>query len=553
MNKDTDINYIKRIIKYYKIIFISLFFLCSFRLLYIAYLGYQETDQSTSKKSSSSFRYDILDRHGNTLALNIPATSVYIKPNKISDRKTVFKILTSVLKLSPEYVNKLLDSEVNFAWVKRDITDKEELELRYCGSLDIYFQKIEKRFYPYGNLFAHIVGMTDVDNNGISAIEKNYNKELQKQNIYLSVDLRLQTILHEALTKAKINNQAKEVFGIIVDPNTSEVVAMVSLPDFNPNDRSTITNEKKFNYVTQGVYEFGSIMKPITVAMALDNGSVGLEEVFDVSKPIVKNSFLITDYSYINKPITIPEILMYSSNIGTYMLARQVGANLHKEYLNKLGMLNETTLEIPEKSKPIVPKEFNDLNSMTISYGYGIAMSQATFINAFATIINGGVYRPLTFLKSEKKSSLKGKQVINPTVSAQLRGMLRLVVANGFGKKAQVKGYSVGGKTGSSEVNINGVYYKNLSIASFISFFPSIDPKYVMVITVKEPKRVAYNNFVITGGYLAAPVTAEILYKISATLGISTSYDDGAENIDNSNQTAILDYVKSMPINLPKR
>lgn len=315
--------------------------------------------------------------------------------------------------------------------------------------------------------------MTNLDGVGVSGIEHSLNNELTQHNVTLSLDLGIQRIVYEALLKARKLNKAKRAYAMVANPKTGEVLALVSLPDYNPNYRHDINIDNMFNYPTQGLFEPGSIAKVFSVAMALDDGNHQIYDTYDVSKPIVKNSYLIVDYDYMDKSLTIPEILMYSSNIGTSILMRELGIFTQKKYLKRFGILNAPPLEITEDTPPLVPSMWNQLNSMTISYGYGIAMSQATYLNAFLPIINGGIYTPLTLLKKSTNPYANGygKKIISKDVSREMRAILRLVVAKGYGKKADVKGYWVGGKTGSSEKQIGGHYNKDVVYASFVAFF----------------------------------------------------------------------------------
>ncbi len=523
-----------------------LFFVCFIKISFLAILGVIQGSGESIKNQGKQIRHDIVDRNGNVLALNIPSTSIFIRPKEIIDKEPAIIALVKSLKVNEEQIRKVMYSNASFAWVKRNVTEQESLKLRYYGILGIYFEKEQKRFYPYNNLFAHTVGMTNIDNKGISGIENSFNEEIYNENIKLSLDLNVQMILHETLVKAQKNNQAKAVYGIIIDPNTSEVLAMVSLPDFNPNDRKNINVNHMFNNVSQGLFEPGSIIKILTASTAIDTQSIAISDLFDVSKPIVKNNFLITDFSYMNKQLTTPEVLMYSSNIGSSMMAMKFGVENQREYLNKFRIFQSTSLELSEKETSLLPKKWDDLTSMVLSYGYGIAMSQATFANAFTAVINGGVYRPLTLLKANNNEIKAGEQIISPDTSRMMRAMLRLTVAMGYGKKANVVGYAVAGKTGSAEKQTKGKYLPNSVIASFAGVFPAYNPKYVVVISVDEPKRVAYNGNNITGGTLATPIMYEIVEKLSTTFGIAKN--DDKLNVENrKNQEYLVSYVENMP------
>jgi cell division protein FtsI (penicillin-binding protein 3) len=518
-----------------------LFVLATLRLSYLVFIGMATNHTNFNVAKNYEQKHDILDRNGNVLALSVPSVSVYLNPKEIKDSEKAIKAISDSLGISEKIATKLVLSNSPFVWVKRNITKEEELNLKYYGVLGINFEKEQKRYYPYNNLFSHIVGITNIDGNGVSGVENSFNEELKRKNITLSLDLKIQSILREALLKAKENNQAKGAYGMVVDPKTFEVLAMVSLPDFNPNDRANINIADMFNYPTQGVFETGSIAKVFTVAMALNNGGQTLDKSYDVSKPIVKDNFVIVDYSYMNRSLLLPEILIHSSNIGTSLLMQEFGVENQKEQLEKFGLFNKPPLEIYEKESSLLPNKWTELSSMTISYGYGMAISQATFITTFSAIINGGIIKPLTIIKRKENEHPKETRIISEKVSKDIRGSLRLTVAMGSAKRADVPGYSVAGKTGSAEKLEKGKYNHNKVIASFVGFFPAYNPRYVILISIDEPKRLAHNNYNITGGALSTPVFADIVEKIGITYGIP-KIDDHINR--NSN---IIEFIRNMP------
>jgi len=320
MNESIDIfKHRLLIIKWAVIVVISII------LLRLSYINIFLESKAIKSNNSFEYRNDILDRNGNVLALNVPIVSVSIHPNKIADKPKAIEAISKSLSLPKSEVAEMVNSAKSFVWVKRNITKKQELALKYYGIIGINFPLEQKRFYPYGSLFSHVVGLSDIDGNGVSGVEKYFNQELFKHPISLSLDLSLQQILYDGLSEALKQNQAKAVYGIIVNPKNFEVLAMVSLPDFNPNYRSQIKIANMFNYVSQGVIEPGSISKIFTIAMAIESGQSNIYDSIDVSKPIVKNGFVISDFSYMDRELILPEVLMYSSNIGSALLTQQVG------------------------------------------------------------------------------------------------------------------------------------------------------------------------------------------------------------------------------------
>lgn len=537
-----DNNFIKKRLHYALYVIFTVFFIIVLKLIYLSIIGYKKDFSSYNSSNVKIRRHDITDRSGNVLAIEVPSVSVYLRPKDIKDKPKAVIALVESLNITEEVAHKMVNSQASFLWVKRNISKEEDQKLKYKGILGIYFEKETKRFYPYGSLFSHIIGMTDIDGKGVSGVENSFNEQLYENDVKLSVDLKLQRILYDAISEAVKNNQAKRGYGMIVDPNTSEVLAMVSLPDFNPNERMDMNISHMFNYTTQGLIEPGSISKVFSVAMALENGTYRVEDKFDVSKPIVNNSYIIVDFDYMNKSINIPEVLMYSSNIATSIMMKELGINTQIYYLNKFNLFKETSIEIAEKAPSLTVSKWNDLTAMTVSYGYGLALSQATFINAFAAIINGGNYIPLTLLKRNDKDILSKKRVLSSETSEQMKRILRLVVSKGSGRRGDVEGFSVGGKTGSAEKQAKGRYQKDAVIASFVAFFPSNKPKYAIIVSIDEPKRVKFNNYNTTGGALSAPVVRTIISKITTTYSLEKVADDTA-SVVKTNQKQLVDYV----------
>ncbi len=545
INNKYSLEILKKRLKIVAVIVILFFTLIIAKLFYLVIRGFF-IEENYLIKNSLNYRQDILDRNGNVLALNIPITSVYINPRSIANenkQKTIDALL-KVLKINKKIAYELVNSDKAFVWVKRNISKKQELELKYYGIIGLNFQIEQKRFYPYGKLFSHIVGITDIDGNGISGIENYFNNTLLKKNIVLSLDTSLQQILYDELLEAKNNNKAKAVYGMIVNPKNFEVLASVSLPDFNPNYRYSINMQDMFNYTSQGVFEPGSVAKIFSAAMFLDSKITNIYESIDVSKPIVKNRFVIVDYSYMDRSLILPEILMYSSNVGTSLLAQRLGYDLQQEYFNKFRFFQKSSIEIKENEKPLLPSKWDELSSMVMSYGYGYALSQANFLNSFVAMINGGYYQPLTLLKDSQKDDKI--EIIDKETSRQLRAILRLTVSGGSARRADISGYSVAGKTGSAEKLVNGRYDYNKVIASFVGFFPVYDPQYVIMISIDEPQRVAYNSYNITGGALSAPVAQKVIDKIGDLYGI-VKKDDGIYLLDKKNQNVLQEYVENMP------
>ncbi len=488
------------------------------RLFYISLLvPFDLIKKISSGQNYQTFRYDILDRNGNALSLNIPSTSVYLRPREIRNKQEVINHLVySINDMSEDEAMELVSSNKPFVWVRRNVSSGEYKKLLENGLPGLRLEKGYTRFHPYGSLFAHIIGMTNVDGVGVSGMEKVLNGHLRINSVKTSLDLKLQNILYKNLSNAMNNHKPKSAFGIIVDPNSGEILALVSLPSFDPNDRDTITPENSFNNVTQGLYEFGSVFKIFAMAGAVDSGMFDLSKQYDVSKPLViGNSYAVVDYSYIESSLNLPEILMRSSNIGSALLARDLGSTEQKRFLKALGLVKKLILPYNEVAQPIFPKKWDDIATMTISYGYGLATTQANLALALSTIVNGGIRRPLTFYKINDVSKVNERRVLSEHTSAIMRGMGRIVVAYGSGIRANTSHVAVGGKTGSGEKQFNGTYNRKKVISSFASFFPAYKPKYVLIVSLDEPTRNKYNGYNVTGGRVAGQITRAIIDDIS--------------------------------------
>jgi cell division protein FtsI (penicillin-binding protein 3) len=381
--------------------------------------------------------------------------------------------------------------------------------------------------------------MTDVDGKGIAGIERYFDDALRQagHRVQLSIDLRIQAILHQELSAAVARFEALGAAGVILDAQTGEVAAMVSLPDFNPNNIGTMQGEAAFNRVTKGVYEMGSTFKLLTAAMALDSGKIKLEDRYDATKPIRIARFTIADYHPKNRWLSVPEILIYSSNIGSAKMALHLGGKMQKAYLRKLGLLRQLSVELPEVGTPLSPVPWRDINTMTISYGHGIAITPMQMAAAIATVVNGGYYLTPTLLKRDKPKlgSDVIQQVFSMKTSEKMRNLMRLVVARGTGRKAAVPGYRVGGKTGTAEKQGNGVYRKKALISSFVAAFPIEAPRYVLLVLVDEPKGNKSTYYYATGGWVAAPVIKKLVERLAPMVGIQPIHDGVTDKPNKSN------------------
>ncbi|MBP2315283.1 peptidoglycan D,D-transpeptidase FtsI family protein [Azospirillum soli] len=503
-------------------------------------------------------RADIVDRNGNLLATSLTTQSLYADPKLISRPDEVARKLTQVL---PELdykdlLGKLSDEKKRFVWIKRNMPPKQQAAVHRLGLPGVYFEREERRFYPASNLTSHIVGFTGVDNNGLAGMEQSQNKRLTNDPhpLQLSIDLRLQHILKKELQATVEEFNAIGAAGVVYDVRTGEVMAMVSLPDFDPHDPTGLDPDTLFNRATLGVYEMGSTFKIFNTAMALDTGKMRVSDYFDASKGISIGRFTISDYHNMHRALTMAEVFQHSSNIGSVRMAMQVGVPGQKAFMTKLGFTRPTGLELPENGWPLVPNPWREINAMTISFGHGISVSPMHTVAAAAAMINGGVMHQPTILKRDPSLPVPGDQVVSPQTSDMMRRLFRFVVTEGTAKGAAAQGYVVGGKTGTADKQKGRHYQKNSRMSSFLGAFPMHDPKYIVYVLVDEPKGTKKTYGFATGGWVAAPTAGRIVRQIGPLLGVQPVNETAPEilnatYINSAGQTQI---APPQPVAQPK-
>ncbi|WP_321339191.1 penicillin-binding protein 2 [Breoghania sp.] len=502
-----------------------------------AYIGAQQ--------AITASRPDLVDRNGELLATDIKAPSLYAEPRKIVDVDEVIDKLSAVMpELGTETIRNRLSGNAGFVWLKREITPRQREEIHRLGLPGIGFLTENRRFFPGGHTASHILGLVNVDEQGIAGIEKYLDgqgiADLQKfgfatsqsmKPIPISIDVRAQHIVRDELAKAIERYQAIAAVGIVLDVNTGEVVAMSSLPDFDPNDPAEALKPENLNRATAGVYEMGSVFKSFSIAMALDSGKVSLEDKFDASKPIRMGGFTINDFHGERRPLSVPEIFVHSSNIGTARMTLAVGIPRQQEFFRRLGLLERTKTELPEVAAPLLPRKWGDLSAMTISYGHGISVTPMQTAVAGAALVNGGYLIDPTFLPRTRDEAQKNAvRVLSKRVSDQMRYLFRLNAVEGSGKNARVPGYMVGGKTGTADKIVNGRYAHDKRRNSFLSAFPMDDPRYVVLVTIDEPHPEEGNRYA-TAGYNAAPTVSHIIARIAPMLGVVPHVTEGSDKM----------------------
>ncbi|MGH7001770.1 MAG: peptidoglycan D,D-transpeptidase FtsI family protein, partial [Stellaceae bacterium] len=471
---------------------------------------------------SEARRADIVDRNGVLLATTLETASLYANPKQIQDPRRVAQQIASLLPdLNESEIYAKLSSDKSFVWIKRQLTPRQEFEVSRLGVIGLQFQADERRVYPEGNLTAHVVGYCGIDNKGLAGLERGFDEILREQHrpVELSLDLRLQYILRDEISRQIADFNALGGMGIVMDVNTGEVLAMVSLPDFDPNNppppQGTVAHSPTFNRVTLGTYEMGSTFKIFNTAMALETRTATLASSYDATNPIKIGRFTIHDDHPQRRWLTVPEIFMYSSNIGSARMAVAAGTERQKEFLGRLGLLTTPIFELPELGAPLVPASWQTVNTMTIAFGHGISVSVLQMASAVSAVVNGGILHRPTLIKHPAGYESSGQQVLSATTSADMRRLLRLVVEQGTGKFANARGYLVGGKTGTAE-KISGSHYDRKELlSSFVGVFPITDPRYLVMISIDEPHGTKQSYGFATGGWVAAPGVRRVVQRMA--------------------------------------
>ena len=468
-------------------------------------------------------RADLVDRNGVLLATSLPTVSLYARPHEVVDRAAAARWIAATLPdLSAAEVMARLSEPRQFVYLRRTLTPRQEYDINALGIPGLYFQKSEKRLYPQGELTAHAVGLTDLDNKGISGIEKSQERGLtgRREALALSLDVRVQTVMRTELLRSMDEFHAVGATGLVMDVGTGEVLSLVSLPDYNPNDLAASSPDAMFNRATLGVYEMGSTFKLFNTAAALDSGSASVDSRYDAIHPIKVSRFEITDFHPENRWLTVPEILIYSSNIGSARMAEAMGTDTQRAFLTRIGLTRPSAIELPEVGSPLVPNPWRDINTLTIAYGHGMAVTPLHMMTAVAALVNGGFYHPATLLRRQDGEKVPQIRVVKPETSRTLCELMRLVVTRGTGGKADVAGYEVGGKTGTAEKNSRGGYHHKSLLSSFIATFPVSNPKYVVLVMIDEPQGIKESFGYATAGWTAAPAVGRVVAQIGPLLGM---------------------------------
>ena len=510
------------------------------RLVAIGFTGEHAGAHHASDIVASNPRPDILDRNGEVLATDLQAVSVFAEPNKLVDKDEAVELITSVLPdLDAKALREKFSKRKGFVWVKRDITQAQRDEIYHLGLPGVGFLDEKRRIYPNGYAAAHILGAVNTDNIGIAGIEKYIDMHSldalreaglpmtaeSLEPVQLSLDLHAQHALRDELQKGMERYKAKAAGAAIMDVRTGEVIAMVSLPDFDPNKPAEALDPNNINRMTVGVFEMGSTYKALTTAMALDAGKITLNSTFDTRSNLRYGKFTIHDYHATGRVLTVPEIFLHSSNIGTAKEALTVGVEGHKAFLKKAGQLDRMRTEL-ESAEPLYPKHWGELNTVTIAFGQGIAVAPLQAAMAVCALVNGGHLETPTFLRrSETEALAQSSQLVKPETSEQMRYILRLNAEKGTGRPADVPGYFVGAKTGTAQKVIHGRYSNTKNFTTFTAILPADKPKYLFLVVYDEPQGTAETHGFATAAWNAGAVTGRVIDRIAPILGIPPRFD----------------------------
>ena len=496
-------------------------------------------------------RADIIDRNNRVLATNIETHSLYAHPQQVVDSVTTARQLAEIFPdIDAVKMEAQLKGPQKFLWLKGAISPEEKQAVHDIGNPGLLFGPREMRLYPNGQLAGHILGGTTFGEQGvhsaevlgIAGVESAFDdflrdSKLNGRPLQLSIDLSVQSALEEILYGGMRVMNAKGASAVLMQANTGEILAMSSLPDFDPNNRpraltqGDASDSPLFNRAVQGVYELGSAFKPFTVAQAMELGLIEADTIVDTKGPLKWGRHSIRDYRNYGPELSVEKILVKSSNIGTARISLMVGSELQKAFLGRLGLLKATSIELIEgpTGKPQYPENWSDISTMTISFGHGISTSPVHLAAAYAAMINGGTLVKPTLLKQTAPPI--GERIISQKVSMRLRSILRHVVTEGTASFGEVPGYSVAGKTGTADKpNNQGGYHKDKVLATFSSFFPSADPKYVLIVTLDEPEDRAGSEPRRTAGWTAVPVAAEVIRRVAPLLGLAPEIETSRQN-----------------------
>lgn len=508
----------------------------SIAMLRIAWLGAVRAEPAQESMAAALLpeRGDIVDRNGVPLARMFPAVALWFNPGAMGGGdplvKTPREVAEALVRIFPDENVDVLTARLASGrpgYLRKRILPEEANRIRDLGEPALEFPREYERFYPQGSMAAHVLGFVGADGRGHVGMEQVFDRELRDPATRgtpaaLSIDTRVQGALEDELLKGMLDSNAKGAVGLVLDVDTGEVLALASLPSFNPNLIDRASEGYIFNRVTNQVYELGSTFKPITVAAAIDAGTVtDLARRYPAGQPLKIAGFEIHDHDNYGGSLNVPEALIHSSNIVSAQVGDQLGSERLNAAMRSLGMNERPYIELPARGMPLWPAgNWSRITTMTVSYGHGIAVTPLHLASAYASLVNGGIWRPATLRRVEPGTEVPGRRVFKASTSARMRQLLRLIVDLGTGRKANAAGFRVGGKTGSAEKPGAGGYSKSSVVATFAAAFPMDHPRYVIIAMLDEPQGTVATSGQRTAAWNAAPVVGRVVPRIGPLLGI---------------------------------
>lgn len=516
----------------------------------IGWLGVFKEEAQARLIDRAMARGDIVDRNGRVLARTIEAWSIGIHTDRLLTPPEVLAEKLAQLmpeKTADEYLAMIRArqaSKSKFTYLKRRALPELVATVNALGEPGIAYAREPERLYPQTTLAAHVLGYTDLSGRGVTGMERILDARLADPAMKgtpaaLAIDARVQAVMESELYGVMVDQRAVGAGGIVLDVHTGEIVALVSLPVFNPNKPKGNKDDAQWrNAMTQSVYELGSTFKPITVAAAMEAGTVtSMSKRYDATAPLKVGGFSISDDHPLGRWMNVPEMLIHSSNIVTARVADDLGKERTEALYRKLHFDTRPDVELKERGTPIWPEYWGRTTVMTIGYGHGMAVTPLHLANAYATLVNGGIWRPSTLMKVAPGRAPQGKRVFSGETSDRMRQLLRLIVTEGTGRNADVAGMRVGGKTGTAEKPSSGGYAKTSIVATFACAFPMDNPRYVVIGMVDEPKGSALSHGQRTAAWTVAPAVGRIIARVGPMLGIVPDED---RDIDVSELTPLI-------------
>ncbi|TGQ16997.1 MULTISPECIES: penicillin-binding protein 2 [unclassified Mesorhizobium] len=510
----------------------------------LVYLGLQNPDLSDGPQSRvTASRPDIVDRNGEVLATDIKTASLFAEPRRIVDADEAIEKLSTVLpEIDYEQTYRKLKSGAGFVWLQRQLTPKQQADIMALGVPGLGFRTEKRRFYPSGETSSYVVGLTNIDNQGISGMEKYIDEQglsdLQASGlaiakdlkpVRLSIDLRVQHVVRDEIAAGLERYRAMGAGAVVLNIKTGEVMAMASVPDFDPNNPYNAQDKDRLNRMSAGLYEMGSTFKSFTSAMALDSGKATMNSRFDASHPIRVGHQAIHDFHGKNRVLSLPEVFLYSSNIGSAREAELVGIEGHREFLHRLGILDRMQTELPEVARPTEPKVWKQVNSFTIAFGHGVSTTPLQAAVGCAALMQGYLIEPTFLVRSEQEAMAVAKRVVGDKTVEGMRYLYTLNAEKGSARNARAPGYRVGGKTGTAEKVINGRYSKELNFNTFVAAFPMDDPQF-LVFTIADAPHPEKPGMTDVAANNAGVIAGNIIRRSAAMLGVKPdfSHENGA-------------------------